>query len=177
MASREGEGAALGGGAEGAAAPKRSSYEGAGGAVAAAAAEDADADLELDQADPEDAAARAADMGAAFPCGRSPKSRARRPWKSSMATATAHRSPDLTHELTPRPHHHHLPPRRLRASTRGGGGVDLGERKRRRIGDGDETATDLGNEGERSLAAAAVARSPETPPERSPETGGERERR
>lgn len=58
-----------------------------------------------------------------------------------------------------------------------GGGVDLGERKRRRIGDGDETATDLGNEGERSLAAAAVARSPETPPERSPETGGERERR
>lgn len=156
MASREGEGAALGGGAEGGAAPKRSSYEGAGGAVAAVAAADADADLELDQADPEDAAARAADMGAAFPCGRSPKSRARRPWKSSMATATTHRSPDLTHELTPRPHHLLLPPRRLRASTRGGG-VDLGERKRRRIGDGDETATDLGNEGERSSAAAAVA--------------------
>lgn len=120
MASREGEGAALGGGAEGGAAPKRSSYEGAGGAVAAVAAADADADLELDQADPEDAAARAADMGAAFPCGRSPKSRARRPWKSSMATATTHRSPDLTHELTPRPHHLLLPPRRLRASTRGG---------------------------------------------------------
>ena len=39
------------------------------------------------QADPEGPEERAADMGAAFPCGRRPKSRASRPWKSSMAGA------------------------------------------------------------------------------------------
>jgi hypothetical protein len=45
----------------------------------------------LDRADPEDAVERAAAMGAAFPCGRKPKSRASRPWKSSMARAAATR--------------------------------------------------------------------------------------
>uniref|UniRef100_A0A0A9FJ76 Uncharacterized protein n=1 Tax=Arundo donax TaxID=35708 RepID=A0A0A9FJ76_ARUDO len=87
MESREadgdGDGVDLGGGGAGAAAvPKRSSYEGAGGAPP-----DAEADLEPVQADPEAAEERAADMGAAFPCGRRPKSRARRPWKSSMPNA------------------------------------------------------------------------------------------
>jgi hypothetical protein len=66
MESNDGPG--LGGGG----APKRSSYEGAEGAGV---------DLGLGHADPEGAA-----MGAALPCGRRPKSRARRPWKSSMAT-------------------------------------------------------------------------------------------
>lgn len=97
--SAEGERVDLGGGPEDGA-PKRSSYEGADGAGAAA-------DLVLVQADPEGAAARAADMGAAFPWGRRPKSRARRPWKSSMAAAAAGGSADLGRE-------HHGPGARAR---------------------------------------------------------------
>jgi hypothetical protein len=76
----DGEGPDLGG----TAAPKRPSYEGAEGA-----APDAGVDLGLGRADPEDAVELAAAMGAAFPCGRRPKSRASRPWKSSMARAAA----------------------------------------------------------------------------------------
>lgn len=75
----DGAGLVVGGGGADAAGPKRSSYEGAEGAA------DAEADLALPvQADPEGPEDRAADMGAAFPCGRRPKSRASRPWKSSM---------------------------------------------------------------------------------------------
>jgi hypothetical protein len=63
----------------GAAAPKRSGAEGT--------TPDAGVDIGLGHADLEDAVERAAAMGAAFPCKRKSKSRASRPWKSSMARA------------------------------------------------------------------------------------------
>jgi len=101
MESKEadGDGAGLVGGGADAAGPKRSSYEGAAGAA------DAEADLVLAQADPEGPEDRVADMGASFPCGRRPKSRASRPWKSSMPGPAAGGSLDLALERAASPAH------------------------------------------------------------------------
>lgn len=93
MVSKEGggDGVDLVGAGADAAGAKRSSYKGAEGA----AAEAGEADLVLVQADPAGPEDRAADIGAAFPCGRRPKSRVSRPWKSSMPGPTAGGSVDL----------------------------------------------------------------------------------
>jgi len=120
MESKEadGDGAGLVGGGADAAGPKRSSYEGAAGAA------DAETDLVLAQADPEGPEDRVADMGASFPCGRRPKSRASRPWKSSMPGPAAGGSLDLALEraATGPP----LPTDRRVGSAEDTGGMDLG---------------------------------------------------
>jgi hypothetical protein len=165
MASKEadGSGAGLVGAGADAAGPKRSSYEGAAGAA------DAEADLVLAQADPEGPEDRAADMGAAFPCGRRPKSRASRPWKSSMQGRAAGGSLDLTLKQAGRGA---STARRSARGERGGSArrlVDLGSRAgSRRGGTGRDAAIGEMGSGGGGVAGDAA------PPGRSPAMEGER---